>query len=897
MHALSYADQMLLLERFMELLAADKAETQQVVHEVGEWMARLNPGLSHMAGFQRQVHELTQLAEESEVSEVKTIARTGLLYLVRSGSGSPDALGHLGLMAHSFVLSLIIHKARTALGRTFTFVPPELRMEDRVRAEEIFSDALKTPLYEDKELFSSTRAFLEDPGIPVESLFFRRLLRNAEFLLDLLESGDVSDQDAARARAALSYLVLEEDSIDDRLGLIGFLDDAYILDLAVSLIEPARQPWLRLVEAAGDAAGAISRFHLRGRGAEGTQVQGHVLVDAALLSEPMAMTMGPLNSALVVPTAGSTSVLLGLAVVLEMVHGSMGDDVVPFDVFNTLPETAGDEALAKLMKQASDASSNQYVVVAAPGYRCRQLVDDIQLRGKPLQALLPIAVSDEDGQFEGQGLSVQMPVLVLAPSLRAAAQIVERSPDRVRMLLVDLELASGGEVAADSVAPSPGRTSVPEVEGLEDLGKKKAKPKKAKRAKTKSTAERENYDVLNAYLGETGFIPRLTREQENRLSVEMIEGRRLVMQGVLRIGRSAVLGLSTMPIENMELFEQLKVRVAGGSSNGLGAESVEEECIHLMQELQLEDSHYAHVVDHLRPQIKRVRGLLKRVENAGPSSKAGVELEAAQLETELGVGLSDFLEGYKMMREGCHRVDNAVGLLTRGNLRLVLWMAKKYRNRNTFFLDMVQEGNMGLMRAARKFDHGKGASFGTYANWWVRQAIERYLSHHARTIRIPVTALNSLRRVRDAVREMAAKGEDNPSAEVIAKMIGMDRKEVRRIMRVAHDLEHGCVALDGPMDSESGTTLGDMLADPSAALPLDELSMRQLGDEARKLLDTLEPLEAKVLRMRFGIGNDKRHTLEQIGNQVGLTRERIRQIEIKALGKLRFRAKRLGVRP
>ena len=204
---------------------------------------------------------------------------------------------------------------------------------------------------------------------------------------------------------------------------------------------------------------------------------------------------------------------------------------------------------------------------------------------------------------------------------------------------------------------------------------------------------------------------------------------------------------------------------------------------------------------------------------------------------------------------------------------------------------------MGLMRAARKFDYRKGAGFGTYANWWVRQSIERYLSHHSRTIRIPVTALAAVRRVRDAVREIERQTGESASAQDVSDRIGMDIQEVRRIMRVSHELEHGCVALDGPLDSESGTTFGDLVADPDAAQPLEELSSRQLGLEARKLLDTLEPLEAKVLRMRFGIGNDTRHTLEQIGNQVGLTRERIRQIEIKALGKLKFRAKRLGVRP
>ena len=150
-----------------------------------------------------------------------------------------------------------------------------------------------------------------------------------------------------------------------------------------------------------------------------------------------------------------------------------------------------------------------------------------------------------------------------------------------------------------------------------------------------------------------------------------------------------------------------------------------------------------------------------------------------------------------------------------------------------------------------------------------------------------MTALAAVRRVREALRVLERKNGEVPTAKQVAEVTRMELSEVRRIMRVSVELEHGCVALDGPVDSESGSTYGDFLQDDNAIQPLEELSMRQLGHEARKLLDTLEPLEAKVLRMRFGIGNDTRHTLEQIGNEVGLTRERIRQIEIKALGKLK----------
>ena len=210
---------------------------------------------------------------------------------------------------------------------------------------------------------------------------------------------------------------------------------------------------------------------------------------------------------------------------------------------------------------------------------------------------------------------------------------------------------------------------------------------------------------------------------------------------------------------------------------------------------------------------------------------------------------------------------------------------------------MIQEGNLGLMRASRKFDHRKGARFGSYAGWWIRQAIEGYLSRNSRTIRIPVNTLALIRRVKRTRQALRERLERDPSTEEVAEHIGLDVADVERAVRIGHDLERGCVALDGPVDNESGSTLNDVLSDPNAAQPLEELSTRQLATEARKLLETLEPLEAKVIHLRFGLGGEDRYTLAAIGEMVGLTKERIRQIELKALSKLRFRAKRAGVRP
>ena len=295
MHAVSYADHMLLLEHFTSLLSNDPISEGDLCPATS-WSERVPASLTHSGTFQRQVHQLIALFNEQGPGS--SVARTGLLYILRSGGPSPEDLTAIGLQAHSFVLSILLHRSRTLMGRSTAFVPPELSAEDRGRADEIFTSALDSPLYSDEALIRETRAFVESPGLPTDSLFFRRLLHSAEFLATVLESGGYSQKETQYARAALSYLVLEEDSIDDRLGLIGFLDDAYIVDMAVSFIEPARKPWMRLIEASSDAGTLLAGTTLRDADGNEQAISPDMLVDAALLSEPAADDGGPLSGAL-----------------------------------------------------------------------------------------------------------------------------------------------------------------------------------------------------------------------------------------------------------------------------------------------------------------------------------------------------------------------------------------------------------------------------------------------------------------------------------------------------------------------------------------------------------------------------------------------------------------------
>jgi RNA polymerase primary sigma factor len=314
----------------------------------------------------------------------------------------------------------------------------------------------------------------------------------------------------------------------------------------------------------------------------------------------------------------------------------------------------------------------------------------------------------------------------------------------------------------------------------------------------------------------------------------------------------------------------------------------------VINEMMTSFKHAHQEIRALESTYKRIKNRLNRVSDKNAKSDLqhrGKEIHhrLKEIETKMGSSVLEVKHIATQIERGEMEMENAKNDLIQANLRLVVSIAKKYTNRGLQFLDLIQEGNIGLMKAVEKFEYKRGYKFSTYATWWIRQAITRAIADQARTIRIPVHMIETINKLFKTMRTLVQEVGREPTPEEVAERMGITVPKVRKILKIAQEP----ISLETPIGEEEDSHLGDFIEDQEIPSPLDFVIHQDRKDHVDALLNELPEREARVIRMRFGLGYEAEHTLEEVGKAFAVTRERIRQIEAKALKKLPSRSRHL----
>lgn len=383
-------------------------------------------------------------------------------------------------------------------------------------------------------------------------------------------------------------------------------------------------------------------------------------------------------------------------------------------------------------------------------------------------------------------------------------------------------------------------------------------------------------DLVQAYFNSMGDIPILTKDEEVELAKKLQEGKNIIKETIV-----------TLPIYKKIIEEVEKEEDSESLTDDEKEEEALSRCIIRMENL-INELNKAEEKIKEYGSLKELRKKINEIKKSGQSAKEFEAIykevygEIKKIEGESGLKIDELKNVWQKIYKAKSLVEETKNELITRNLRLVVNIAKNYVGRGLPLLDLIEEGNIGLMKAVDKFKYEKGFKFSTYATWWIRQAITRALIDQTKTIRVPVHMMEFYNRVTKASRELTQQLGREPSNEEIAEKLGVPVRKVEEVFRAIQDP----IGLQTPIGDED-TELEDFIGDKTSPSPLAEAERAELSEHIQRILKTLTPKEEKVIKMRFGIGEDRDHTLEEVGRYLSITRERVRQIETKALRKLK----------